>query len=240
MHRQRGNAVRYSEVVRMFRRLRLWAICFVLIAGLAAVGIYGGARAVSAISDRLPVNAGHGGEDGGATSCTGRLESGYNLEIALRLEDMLHFLGFRTEMIRRTDTAIYRKGETIAQKKVDDLKNRVRIVNETSGGVLLSIHQNYFSQAQYSGAQVFYGTAEGSRELAETVQSALVSTLNPGSRRKAKAAKGIYLMEKSQKCAILVECGFLSNAEEEAKLASPDYQKAMAAVIAAAVGTKLG
>ena len=70
--------------------------------------------------------------------------------------------------------------------------------------------------------------------------SALVSTLNPGSRRKAKAAKGIYLMEKSQKCAILVECGFLSNAEEEAKLASPDYQKAMAAVIAAAVGTKLG
>lgn len=162
----------------MFRRLRLWAICFVLIAGLAAVGIYGGARAVSAISDRLPVkrphtviiDAGHGGEDGGATSCTGRLESGYNLEIALRLEDMLHFLGFRTEMIRRTDTAIYRKGETIAQKKVDDLKNRVRIVNETSGGVLLSIHQNYFSQAQYSGAQVFYGTAEGSRELAETVQ----------------------------------------------------------------------
>lgn len=94
----------------MFRRLLLWAICFVLIAGLAAVGIYGGARAVSAISDRLPVkrphtviiDAGHGGEDGGATSCTGRLESGYNLEIALRLEDMLHFLGFRTEMIRRT------------------------------------------------------------------------------------------------------------------------------------------
>ena len=224
------------------------ALCACLILGLLAAGIWGGEQAVSAISDRVPikractiiVDAGHGGEDGGATSCTGRLESGYNLEIALRLEDMLHFLGFRTEMIRRTDTAIYRKGETIAQKKVDDLKNRVRIVNETSGGVLLSIHQNYFSQSQYSGAQVFYGTAEGSRELAETVQSALVSTLNPGSRRKAKAAKGIYLMEKSQKCAILVECGFLSNAEEEAKLASPDYQKALAAVIAAAVGTKLG
>ncbi len=232
----------------MFRTLRRWGLCLCLILSFAAVGIYSGRRAVLVIQAQLPVrrahtlivDPGHGGEDGGATSCTGRLESGYNLEIALRLEDMLHFLGFRTEMIRRTDTAIYRKGETIAQKKVDDLKNRVRIVNETSGGVLLSIHQNYFSQAQYSGAQVFYGTAEGSRELAETVQAALVSTLNPGSHRRAKAAKGIYLMEKSQKCAILVECGFLSNAEEEAKLASSDYQKALAAVIAAAVGSNLG
>ena len=218
----------------MFRTLRRWGLCLCLILSFAAVGIYSGRRAVLVIQAQLPVrrahtlivDPGHGGEDGGATSCTGRLESGYNLEIALRLEDMLHFLGFRTEMIRRTDTAIYRKGETIAQKKVD--------------GVLLSIHQNYFSQAQYSGAQVFYGTAEGSRELAETVQAALVSTLNPGSHRRAKAAKGIYLMEKSQKCAILVECGFLSNAEEEAKLASSDYQKALAAVIAAAVGSNLG
>ena len=234
----------------MFKKPGLWGfvLCFFLILTLCTAGIWGGELAVAAIRDRMPIkrthtliiDPGHGGEDGGATSCTGRLESGYNLEIALRLEDMLHFLGFRTEMIRRTDTAVYRKGETIAQKKVDDLKNRVRIVNETSGGVLLSIHQNYFSQAQYSGAQVFYGSAEGSKALAETVQAALVSTLNPGSHRKTKAAKGIYLMEKSQKCAILVECGFLSNPEEEAKLASSGYQKSLAAVIAAAVGTNLG
>ena len=234
----------------MFKKPGLWGfvLCFFLILTLCTAGIWGGELAVAAIRDRMPIkrthtliiDPGHGGEDGGATSCTGRLESGYNLEIALRLEDMLHFLGFRTEMIRRTDTAVYRKGETIAQKKVDDLKNRVRIVNETSGGVLLSIHQNYFSQTQYSGAQVFYGSAEGSKALAETVQAALVSTLNPGSHRKTKAAKGIYLMEKSRKSAILVECGFLSNPEEEAKLASSGYQKSLAAVIAAAVGTNLG
>lgn len=234
----------------MFKKPGLWepTLCFCLILTLCTAGVWGGARAVAAIRDRMPIkrahtliiDPGHGGEDGGATSCTGKLESGYNLEIALRLEDMLHFLGFRTEMIRRTDTAVYRKGETIAQKKVDDLKNRVRIVNETSGGVLLSIHQNYFSQAQYSGAQVFYGSAEGSKALAEAVQAALVSALNPGSHRKTKAAKGIYLMEKSRKCAILVECGFLSNPEEEAKLSSSGYQKSLAAVIAAAVGTNLG
>ena len=234
----------------MLRKLGPWRlmVCFCLILGLGAAGIWGGERAVSAIQDRIPVrrthtiiiDAGHGGEDGGATSCTGRLESGYNLEIALRLEDMLHFLGLRTEMIRRTDTSVYRKGETIAQKKVDDLKNRVRMVNETSGGILVSIHQNYFSQSQYSGAQVFYGAADGSKDLADSVQAALVSTLNPDSRRRTKAAKGIYLMEKSQRCAILVECGFLSNPEEEAKLASQDYQKALAAVIGAAVCTNLG
>lgn len=234
----------------MLRKLGPWRlmVCFCLILGLGAAGIWGGERAVSAIQDRIPVrrthtiiiDAGHGGEDGGATSCTGRLESGYNLEIALRLDDMLHFLGLRTEMIRRTDTSVYRKGETIAQKKVDDLKNRVRMVNETSGGILVSIHQNYFSQSQYSGAQVFYGAADGSKDLADSVQAALISTLNPDSRRRTKAAKGIYLMEKSQRCAILVECGFLSNPEEEAKLASQDYQKALAAVIGAAVCTNLG
>lgn len=226
-------------------RLALYA-CLIL--GLMAAGIWGGEQAVSAIQDRVPikrahtiiVDAGHGGEDGGATSCTGRLESGYNLEIALRLEDMLHFLGCKTVMVRRTDTAVYKKGETIAQKKVDDLKNRVRLVNETEGGVLVSIHQNYFSQSQYSGAQVFYGAADGSKLFADAVQAALVSTLNPGSHRKMKAAKGIYLMEKSRKQAILVECGFLSNPEEEGKLSTPDYQKALAAVIGAAVCANLG
>ena len=76
--------------------------------------------------------------------------------------------------------------------------------------------------------------------MADAVQAALVSTLNPGSRRKTKAAKGIYLMEKSRKQAILVECGFLSNPEEEGKLSSPDYQKALAAVIGTAVCANLG
>ena len=167
------------------------ALCACLILGLLAAGIWGGEQAVSAISDRVPikrartiiVDAGHGGEDGGATSCTGRLESGYNLEIAMRLEDILHFLGCKTLMVRRTDTAIYKKGETIAQKKVDDLKNRVRLVNETEGGVLVSIHQNYFSQSQYSGAQVFYGAADGSKLLADAVQAAVIGAAvcaNPG------------------------------------------------------------
>ena len=185
------------------------------------------------------IDAGHGGEDGGATSCTGRLESTYNLEIALRLEEMMRFFGYRTVMIRTTDTAVYKKGETIAQKKIDDLKNRVKTVNSTDGAVLLSIHQNYYPQERYSGAQVFYADNDASRLLADAVQSAFLSTLNPGSRRKTKPGKGIYLLEKCEKTGILVECGFLSNQEEAEKLCLPEYQKAVAAVIGAAVSGKL-
>lgn len=222
-------------------------MCYLLVVSLTLIGIFGGERAVSVLKEQIPVNrphtiiidAGHGGEDGGATSCTGRLESSYNLDISLRLEDLMQLLGYRTIMIRRTDTAIYKKGETISQKKVDDLKERVRISNSDPGNVLLSIHQNFFSQGQYSGAQVFYAANEESKNLANTLQQSLVEVLNPGSKRKTKAGKGIYLLEKRTGCGVLIECGFLSNPKEESLLRLPQYQKKLACVIAAAVASNL-
>ena len=205
--------------------------------------IYWGNRAVTTISETWPIerehciiiDAGHGGMDGGATSCTGKLESGYNLEISQRLNDLFHLLGYDTRMIRTTDTSIYTKGNTIAQQKVSDLKERVRIVNETENGLLLSIHQNNFSDSRYSGAQVFYATTENSEALAKALQTKLVASLNPGSNRKSKKSEGIYLMEKIQRTGVLIECGFLSNTEEEAKLGSAQYQKNLCCVIAATV-----
>lgn len=222
-------------------------MCYLLVVSLTLIGILGGERAVSVLKEQIPVNrshtividAGHGGEDGGATSCTGRLESSYNLDISLRLEDLMQLLGYRTTMIRRTDTAIYKKGETISQKKVDDLKERVRISNADPGNVLLSIHQNFFSQGQYSGAQVFYAANEESKHLADALQQSLVEALNPGSKRKTKAGKGIYLLEKRTGCGVLIECGFLSNSNEESLLRQPEYQKKLACVIAAAVASNL-
>lgn len=180
----------------------------------------------------IVVDAGHGGEDGGASSCTGKLESEYNLEISLRLAQVFHLLGYDTKMIRTTDTAVYTKGETLAQKKVSDLKERVRIVNSTPNGVLVSIHQNTFSDARYSGAQVFYGAGQGSESLAKQLQENLAKTLNPGSNRACKPAQGIFLMEHTERPGVLVECGFLSNAREEAQLTDPEYQKKLSAVIA--------
>ena len=186
------------------------------------------------------IDAGHGGVDGGAISCTGALESQINLEIALRLEELLHFLGFETKMIRRTDVSVYTEGETIAAKKISDLKNRVKIVNETDGGILISIHQNQFSDSKYSGAQVFYGKKEIAKDLAIKLQTAFVSNLNIGSNRKAKIASGVYLMDKITNPGVLIECGFLSNLKEEALLRDPQYQKKLCAVIGATLSSYFG
>ena len=200
-----------------------------------------GNRAVTVISQSLPpereytfiVDAGHGGVDGGATSVTGKLESAFNLEIALRLNDLLTFLGYQTRMIRTEDVSIYTAGETIAQKKISDLKERVRICNETPGAILLSIHQNTFSDGRYSGAQVFYAATDGSEILAKDMQKNLIHALNPGSNRQAKKSSGVYLMEHIGCPGVLIECGFLSNVQEEAKLRSTEYQKQLVCVIAA-------
>ena len=202
-----------------------------------------GSEAVTAFHQNRPIDrevcviidAGHGGEDGGASSCTGVLESQINLEISLRLNDLLHLLGYQTHMIRTTDTAIYSEGETLSAKKVSDLKNRVAIVNETDNALLVSIHQNTFPDGRYSGAQVFYSKDADSKLLADHLQTALIQNLNPGSRRRAKPSDGIYLMQHIQQPGILVECGFISNVEEDSKLRSPEYQQKLACVIATEV-----
>lgn len=212
---------------------------YIMVISLALFGTILGNQTVATISEMIPVerlhriviDAGHGGEDGGAVSCSGKNESYFNLQIALRMNDLLHLLGYDTVMIRSTDTSVYTAGETISQKKVSDLKQRVRIVNRTNNALLLSIHQNTFPEEKYSGAQVFYATTPGSEELAKRLQDDLVSTLNPGSNRKAKQGSGIYLLDKIGTTGVLVECGFLSNQQEEAKLQMPDYQKKLCCVI---------
>ncbi len=184
---------------------------------------------------KIVIDAGHGGIDGGATSCTGVLESQLNLEIALRMDDLMHLLGYETVMIRKTDTSIYTQGNTIASQKVSDLRERVRIVNQTKNAVLISIHQNTFSDSRYGGAQVFYSGLESSRLLATQMQSDLIRFLNPESSRRARKASGIYLMEHIENPGVLLECGFLSNPEEEARLRDPEYQKKLCCVIASSV-----
>lgn len=188
-------------------------------------------------NNRIIIDAGHGGIDGGTTSCTGVLESYINLDIALRLNDLLHFLGYETVMIRTTDESIYTQGNTIAAQKVSDLQERVRIANNTPGGILVSIHQNYFSQSQYCGLQAFYSNSKESKALAENVQNTAKTLLS--NQRACKKASGVYLMEHVTCPAVLVECGFLSNPEEATLLCTADYQKKICAVIAASVSNYL-
>ena len=181
------------------------------------------------------IDAGHGGEDGGTSSADGMLESTINLEIASIVNDLLRFAGVRTQMIRTQDTAVYTEGGSIQQKKVSDLKNRVRMVENTPGALLLSIHQNFFPETKYHGAQVFYAKTPGSEALAELTQESLRACADPENRRKIKKSEAVYLMEKVSCTAILVECGFLSNAPEARRLTQQPYQQKLAAGICGAL-----
>ena len=222
--------------------LQMLPIYILLLGGMILGAIYAD-TAITTFAENRPIthrktviiDAGHGGVDGGATSCTGVLESHLNLEISLRLNDFMHLLGIQTYMIRTTDDSIYTSGNSISEKKISDLKERVRITNSIPSALLVSIHQNYFPDDRYSGGQVFYADTAGSKDLALQLQSALKGTINPKSTRDAKKSDHIYLMSHVTVPAILIECGFLSNHQEEAKIRDPQYQKELCAVIGATI-----
>ena len=180
------------------------------------------------------IDAGHGGEDGGAVAADGSKESDMNLAIARRLDALLIFLGEETRMTRTEDVSIHDgSASTLREKKRSDLENRVELVNSTEGAILVSIHQNSLpSSKRTHGAQVFYGKKEGSAELANTVQLALNQTVNAGNEKTEKAIDAsIFLMKNVTAPAILIECGFLSNESETALLKSSQYQQRLAVVI---------
>lgn len=178
------------------------------------------------------IDAGHGGEDGGTTDATGKKESEINLEIALRLRDFMTLLGARTLMIRESDTGVSTEGTSIATRKVSDIRNRVKITEDTSNSRLISIHQNYFPEEKYRGSQVFYSYGEDSQSWAIALQELLNTQVDPNNHRQPKLAQNIYLLEHVHCPAILVECGFLSNREEAGQLQKASYQKKIAATIA--------
>lgn len=190
----------------------------------------------------LILDAGHGGEDGGAVSVTGVPESRINLEIVQKLRDTLALYGVDPVVLREEDVSLHDpEASTLREKKRSDLKNRVRAVEAVEGGTLLSIHQNSYPGSQYRGAQVFYAPTGGSRELAELLQTALREELQTDNGRKAKPIpESVYLMNHVSCPAVLVECGFLTNPEEEARLRDGGYQRQLAAVLAGAWLTAQG
>ncbi len=182
----------------------------------------------------IVIDPGHGGEDGGASSASGVRESDINLSVAHRLDLILTLFGVKTQMIRDADISIHdSSAESIRQKKVSDLKNRVRLVNSLQDAVLVSIHQNFFPETKYYGAQVFFTNNAESKLLGESIQTALNNMLKPEKQRKAaKAPNSVYLLNKVTNPAVLIECGFLSNERECALLQTPAHQIKLAAAMA--------
>lgn len=227
--------MRSLEFIRRYTYYYLYAIAAVLV---LTMGIDRAATAVWSEGSGFPViviDPGHGGPDGGTVSATGQKESEINLQISLRLRDLLTFLGFDTEILRTEDQSLGTETDSIRAEKVSDLKNRVAKINTMDNALVLSIHQNHFPESRYAGPQVFC-TSE-SMNLAEKLQQKLNTAT--GGTRNPKKAEGIYLMEHIHFPGVLIECGFLSNLREENLLKTPDYQKKLACVIGASVGEYL-
>lgn len=180
------------------------------------------------------LDPGHGGIDGGAVSKNGTVEKDINLSIAKKLKKNLEQNGCKVIMTREDDIGLYSDKGRIRDKKIEDLNNRCKMKKESNCDVFISIHLNMFEQSQYYGAQVWYAKEGESIELAHILQQNLIKDLNNNNKRKEKCAKGEYKILRcySHIPSVLVECGFLSNQEEEEKLKTDSYQEKIAVSLA--------
>ena len=175
----------------------------------------------------IVIDAGHGGSDPGKVGESGVLEKDINLSIAVKLRNRLEQKGFRVVMTRETDAGLY--SENADNKKREDMQVRVRMISEAEPDFVVSIHQNSFPDVGCKGAQVFYyKDSEKSKKLAEILQKAFPEVLGDGNTRQAKANSDYYLLRKTTCPIVIAECGFLSNASEEALLRNDVYQEKVA------------
>lgn len=176
------------------------------------------------------IDAGHGGDDPGKIGVNQLLEKDVNLDIALRIKNYLEKQGVSVVMTREDENGLYKEED--ANKKVQDMKRRVEIIEESKGDLAVSIHQNSYPEEYIHGAQVFYYTAgaEG-KKLAECLQKQLIEKVDPDNDRQIKGNDSYYLLKKTKIPTVIVECGFLSNREEADNLADALYREKIAYAI---------
>ena len=178
----------------------------------------------------IVIGGGHGKPDEGAQSSTGTTEAAINLKVALKLQNLLEQSGTTVILTRSDENAIYDiDSKTLKQKKISDIHNRVKIGNESSADIFVSIHLNKIPQQQYDGWQTFYreGSSEG-QKLAVSIQNSLNNAIQKENNRLAKTIDNIYIIKHVEIPITIVECGFLSNPEEEKKLLDDEYQNKLA------------
>lgn len=207
------------------------ALCFCTLVMLALTII--NVRAVTAGTGAgescIIIDPGHGGIDGGAVSVSGKKESDINLAIGLKLRAIAEFYGVPVVMTRTDDTAFT---ESSNYSEREELVRRVDIINAVPGGVLFSIHQNCYPTSQPSGAQILYGSAEGSEALGNITHNNFISCLEPENRRVAEPApKRLFITANSSCPSVLAECGFMSSFIDLEKLITSEYQTSLAAVM---------
>lgn len=226
----------YEALVKTILLLLMFVtVCFIARGGKKLVSSVSSDK-VKTAKERpcVVIDAGHGGVDPGKVAVDGSLEKDINLQIALKLQKFLEMQDVDVVLTRDSDMGLY--DENASNKKVQDMKNRVQIIEETHPALTVSIHQNSYHEEYVHGAQVFYyAGSDKSKELAERIQQVMALELDRDNARKAKANDSYYLLKKTSSPIVIVECGFLSNYEEAQKLSSELYQEKVAWAIHLAV-----
>lgn len=197
-------------------------IVFIIVTGILAYVVYNRSirtfNTVPIMNRVIIIDPGHGGNDPGKPGVYGKNEDELNLEIASKLKELIEESGGIVVMTREDDTL----SDSSLMK---DLKNRVYKGNNSMGDIFISIHLNSFTQSKYKGAQVFYqNNSEKGKLLAELIQDELRKTLDPGNNREAKSSKSYFVLRHAKMPAVIVECGFMSNPQEERLLNDKNYQ----------------
>ncbi|MBR1740320.1 MAG: N-acetylmuramoyl-L-alanine amidase, partial [Lachnospiraceae bacterium] len=186
-----------------------------------------GAKSVKPV---VVLDPGHGGIDPGKVGVSGSYEKDINLSIAKCLKKYLEKKKVSVVMTREEDAGLYTEGDR--NKKSADMRARMELMNQPEVALIVSIHQNSFTSPGSKGAQVFYhALSEKGERFANRLQEILISEVDAENHRQAKANDSYYILKKSEKTAVIVECGFMSNPEEEKMLLEPEYQEKLAQAI---------
>lgn len=223
----------------MFITVRRSSILMVVLILCVACGIYGlyaeDGEQVFQSADKLTVviDAGHGGMDGGAVGVSGVLEKDLNLQVAKKLEQLVVDGGGRALMTRTDDISLHTDQDTtVREQKRSDLNYRRSYAADSGADAFISIHMNKFEQSQYRGAQIFYSADQDSKKLAEMIKKQVVPISEKSDGREIKQAYDtMFILQKNVIPSVIVECGFLSNPEEETLLTTEEYQQQMAEAI---------
>ena len=228
--------------------LSILVASILLVVAAIAFGVLTPPKALNTSADgykysTVIIDAGHGGEDGGASSKSGLVEKDINLELAFMLKEKLEAEGVRVILTRDTDRLLYDRNVNYqGRKKKLDMAARLDIINNAEDCIFISLHMNAFSDSRYSGLQVWYSDQHpDSQNLANQIQSDIKTNLQPNNNRKTKSAgTSIYLLSNSSCPAVLVECGFLSNAAEAKLFESAEYKNSLATQLSASIIQFLG
>ncbi len=226
---------------RLKRRFSVLLLCisFVLVCTVIFSGVKGFLTEKDVQSSIVPseqviiIDAGHGGEDVGATGVSGVYEKDLNLDFSFLIGKQLKEKGYTVVYTRTEDKLLYTEKENIkGLRKISDLKNRCKIAESYPNAIFVSIHMNTFGASKYSGLQVYYANGnDKSINLATAIQTSVRQELQNDNRRQIKNGKGLYILDNCTANSVLVECGFLSNPEECEKLSQKEYQKQLSFAI---------